>query len=319
MTMMHRNGNVNIIMGLVAFLLLAITSCEEAYTPEGQDDIDELVVEGYVEAGEGTLPVYVILSRALPFYAEIGEEEFMNLFVRDAFVEVDDGDKKVQLQQICFQDLDDDLKEILLELFGLEEGGLAEFICIYIDLNDQIIREIGRSYDLRIEAEDKVITSTTEIPDHVPIDTLRWSPTPGEPIDSMLQLLARAADPPGVPNYYRYLTSTNGGPFYAGFGSVAEDSFFDGVEFEFSLDKQVSPYEDVDFETYGFFLKGDTATIKWMNLDLDHFNFWNTLEYARNNQGPFTSYSRVTSNVNGALGIWGGYSVSFYTLVAPED
>ena len=30
------------------------------------------------------------------------------------------------------------------------------------------------------------------------------------------------------------------------------------------------------------------------------------------NQGPFASYTRLQSNIVGGLGIWGGYSVSYY-------
>ena len=42
---------------------------------------------------------------------------------------------------------------------------------------------------------------------------------------------------------------------------------------------------------------------------------WNTLEFSNANQGPFASYTRLESNINGGLGIWGGLSVSYYTRV----
>ncbi|MEL6924369.1 MAG: DUF4249 family protein [Bacteroidota bacterium] len=51
------------------------------------------------------------------------------------------------------------------------------------------------------------------------------------------------------------------------------------------------------------------------NIDAAHFDFWSTLEFNAVNQGPFSAYTRIASNVEGGLGIWGGYSVSFYTVV----
>ena len=58
---------------------------------------------------------------------------------------------------------------------------------------------------------------------------------------------------------------------------------------------------------------GDSVLIKWTTIDEAHFDFWNTLEFSNANQGPFSSYTRLQSNINGGLGIWGGYSVSYYS------
>lgn len=52
-------------------------------------------------------------------------------------------------------------------------------------------------------------------------------------------------------------------------------------------------------------------------MDETHFDFWNTLEFSRNNSGPFSSFNRVSSNVDGALGVWGGYAVGYYEDVVP--
>ena len=125
------------------------------------------------------------------------------------------------------------------------------------------------------------------------------------------------ADPPGTTNYYRYFTGENDGPLIIPFHSVTDDVFFDGQEFDFPLTK-AEDGEDFDFTTFGLFTRGDSITIKWMNLDREHFQFWSTLEFSRENQGPFSSYTRVKSNINGGLGIWGGISASYYGLWVPE-
>ena len=59
-----------------AIILFAFTSCEEEYIPETSISEQEIVVEGYVEVGEGSNPTFVILTRSIPFistmYAVLG-------------------------------------------------------------------------------------------------------------------------------------------------------------------------------------------------------------------------------------------------------
>ncbi|MBK7223573.1 MAG: DUF4249 family protein [Saprospiraceae bacterium] len=54
-----------------------------------------------------------------------------------------------------------------------------------------------------------------------------------------------------------------------------------------------------------------------MCLDKVHFDFWKTRDFAANSGGPFSSYTRIKTNINGGLGIWGGYSVQNYRLYCP--
>ena len=51
-----------------------------------------------------------------------------------------------------------------------------------------------------------------------------------------------------------------------------------------------------------------------MSIGEEQFNFWNTLEFSRANQGPFSSYTRIDHNVEGGLGIWGGIAARYYPL-----
>jgi hypothetical protein len=135
----------------------------------------------------------------------------------------------------------------------------------------------------------------------------------------MARLLITVNDPV-EPNFYRYMTAGEGEPFRAGFASVTDDRLINGQTFDFPLQKAVTPEnaDELDPEIFGLYKRGDTTRIRWLNIDEEHFNFWNTYEFNLNNQGPFSSYTRVSSNVSGALGIWGGYSSSEYILYVPE-
>ena len=187
--------------------------------------------------------------------------------------------------------------------------------CVYLDPTFSMRGEIGKTYDLQIQAEGKELTSTTTIPEHVPIDSLWFIDPPGNPPEDLLELRVIVSDPAGVRNFYRYSTSINGGPFIPGFNSVADDALFDGKSFEFPLAKGEQRDVEGDINTFGLYTKGDTVTIKWMSIDQGQFDFWLTLEFNNVNQGPFSNYTLIDHNVEGGLGIWGGFSASYYQII----
>ncbi len=298
-------------------IIILLSSCEETFIPDNAEFIEEIVVEGFVEVSNQELPVYVILTKSFPFFEVINSDQINNLFVTGADVKVSDGDKTITLQEICLDQLSDEIKEELGTQFGFDLDSTELNFCIYLDIFNQVTKEIGRSYDLVINFEGQELTATTTIPEHVTLDSFYFKEPPGTPNDTLAELWTRIADPPNETNYYRYFTGENDGPLEIPFQSVTDDVFFDGQSFDFPLNKAESG-DDFDFSTFGLFTRGDSITVKWSNLDKEHYEFWSTLEFSRANQGPFSSYTRVKSNINGGLGIWGGISASYYGLWVPE-
>jgi len=298
----------------ISVFTLFLTSCEEEYIPVPSGDGPEYVVEGYLEAGDDPTPPYLILTRSFDFYGAFGPDEFNDSFVHDADVRVSDGSLEVTLQEICFFDLDSTVRELLAEQFGLNADSLTINFCVYIDLLNQLQPQTGKTYNLMIAVDGDTITSSTRIPMPVPLDSLKFEPPPGDPNDSLAQLTCYISDPAGDKNFYRYFVATNGGQLKTGFSSVEEDLFFDGKSFGFQLFNPETESGDVEPEEFGLYFVGDTITLKWCTIDEANFDFWNTLEFAKSNQGPFSSYTRIQSNIVGGLGVWGGYSVNYYTL-----
>lgn len=303
---------------LTLFLLFAmvLTNCTEPYTPDTLESDQQYVVEGYVEAGDGATPTYVLLTRSIPFSSTISQNEFSSLFVDNATMVVNDGDKDVELTKICTGNLPPEFLEIAEEFLGFEITTETPDICIYIDLLNAVTKEIGRSYTLTINVDGNVLTSTTSIPRHIPLFDFRWDDIPGEPNDTLARLWVNVDDPVGT-DYYRYLTAINDRGYVAPFQSTTDDAFFSGQKFEFPLTKAEYPQDDTDPNSFGWFPRGDSVHIKWLNLDKDHFDFWTTRDFSANSGGPFSSYTRIAGNVDGALGIWGGYSFSQYHLFCP--
>lgn len=294
---------------------LLLGACEKEFYPEPTDEGPEYVVEGYIEAGPDALPTYVLLTKTFNFYGEFGPDEFTAAFVHDADVRVSDGDFEVILQEVCYDELSPEVREEIANQFGFDADSLGFNFCVYLDALNSIQPVAGKRYDLKIQTEGHLITSSTVIPLPVPLDSLWFGPPPGDPNDTLAQLNCFISDPPGIQNYYRYFMATNDGPLETSFSSVEEDLIFDGKSFEFQLFNPATEDGDVDPAEFGLYFVGDTITVKWCNIDEANFDFWNTLEYANANQGPFSNYTRIQSNIEGGLGVWGGYSINYYSLV----
>lgn len=298
-------------------LILSFTACQESFEPDRNAD-PQYVVEGYVEAGEGSERSFVILTQSLAFLDEVSAQDFNSMFVRDALVQVTTGSQTVAFTEIClFQILQlppDLIAEIELVLGFKIEDSIFD-LCVYVDLEDKLERKVGNDYHLNISFDEEVLTATTTIPDFIPLTDFEFRPIPGEPIDSLRRLNCFIDDPVSEDNFYRYKTKINDKPILIPFFSVAHDAFFNGQRFEFPLDKAWEEGLDTDLALSLYYTVGDSIEIKWHTLDEAHFDFWNTLEFNRANQGPLSSYTRIAGNVNGALGIWGGYAVGNYKLL----
>ncbi len=314
---MSMSKYINLSTFFALLISVSFLACEEEYIPDTKLQEQEVVVEGYVEVGSNSNPTFVLLTKSIPFISTIEPDKFTELFLRGATVTVNDGDKTVTLTELCLSDIPEELKAQVYEVLGFAPDSNAVDICLYVDILGQLTRDYGRKYDLKVLIEDKVITASTTIPQFVPLDSLKWEDTPGKSSDTLAQLLVTINDPVGVKNYYRYQTATEGNGFIAPFTSVIDGEIFDGKRFDVPLQKAQRRGGDFDPESFGLYLRGDTVTIKWSTLDKAHFDFWNTRDFSANSGGPFSSYTRIATNVKGGLGIWGGYATEQYKEVVP--
>ena len=315
---MHISVSKNNYWSLTCVLMLVLTSCEEPFIPDTNPEDQKYVIEGFVEEGNEPTPPYVIVTRSIPFISKVDQSTFEQLFVSDAEVSVNDGSKEVQLIKLCTNDENIPIfvKEAVAAFLGIDSIGNGPNICIYIDIFGMVDVKEGGKYDLSVKIGDYKITASTTIPQGVPLYDFRWDDPPGEPSDSLARLWVKINDPIGH-NYYRYQTGVGERGFIAPFQSVTNDVLFEGQEFEFPLNKAEYPEDEVDFNNFGLYPRGDSIQVKWMTIDSAHFTFWNTRDFAASSGGPFSSYTRIAGNVNGALGVWGGYASRVYRTYCP--
>lgn len=304
---------------VLAAATLLLLSCEKEFMPDNVDLQPQLVVEGYIEAGDRPRPPYLTLTRSVSFFSEFNADDFNENFVSGADIRVSDGQDTVTLSEICLDELSAEQKQLAASLLGVTIDSLGFNVCLYTDLTFSMLGEEGKVYELWIEADGQNIYAQTSIPPHVPVTSFEFREVPGEPVDTLARLIGNISDPGGRADFYRYQLGINGGPIISPAASVIDDRLFNGQTFEFPLFRpEPRGNPEIDLATFGLYTVGDTVEVKWINIDEAQYDFWNTLEFNTANQGPFSSYTLIESNIKGGLGIWGGMSASYYNLVVEK-
>ena len=313
------------ILPLIAVLTMIFFSCEKEIAVEVPPTEQRIVVEGYIE-NEG-IPV-VTLTTTTDYFAETGTDDLFNAFVHDANVTVTVDGQTHQLTEVCASQIPDSLLPLFSELSGIViEPGSAFDYCIYTDISFALRGETAKTYKLKVEAEDKILTATTTIPNIVSLDST-WFRVEGT-LDSLGYVWAELTDPDTTGNAYRlFLRRINHYPdgqikdpvFIPPFNSALDDRFFNGLTFTFNSQRGILPYsskEDDTNEERGFFKVGDTIAVKGCSVDMATYRFFNSYYHELASQGsPFATPSSLETNIEGGLGIWSGYAVYRDTIIA---
>jgi hypothetical protein len=291
--------------GLMIFcfslVLILLTGCEKNVTVDIPGAEPLVVIEGYIETGKNPI---LVLSKTLPFFGTINTSTVFQQTLQGALVIVDDG--------MIIDTLD--------QLAG-----------IGVYTSNRITGEELKTYKLRVEVEGKVLTAVTHIPAAITLDSV-WFKVNGNR-DSLGFAWAHLTDPDTLGNHYRWFAQRINKYTYgknigevkdsiliAPSGSVFEDKFINGKSFDLGYQRgnfsNSTKEDDINEEKY-FYKRGDTIVIKFCTLDRAHFEFWRTEEtQVQNNGNPFGSPAPVIGNIEGGLGIWGGYACTFDTIIA---
>lgn len=306
---------------LLSLVWIGLSGCETEITLDLPVPEEQIIVEGNIEVG---MPAFVTLTRSIAFYGDVDLAALENFYVRDAQITVSDGTTTVELMEICLDDIPVELQPLVAEFFGIPVdslGAIAYNICIYTDPGlltgaPVLIGEAGKTYNLSIEAEGKLLTSTTTIPTPVMLDSLFYKPheDPGA-ADSLVRVYAHLSDPPALGNYYRLFVSRNNGPYRTDFISVTDDLVFNGLSIDFTINRLLEEGEEFNSDNFGYFYRGDTVAVKLSAIDQASFDFWNTLENDSGGDGPFSSITIVKTNINGGQGVWCGYGAAISSVV----
>ncbi len=287
---------------LILCCMMVLLSCEKDIKIEPSNNQPKLVVDAEIENGR---PPLVVLSTSLSYFSTIDTATLFASYVKDATVQLSNGTSTINLVR-------NEIKT---------QGG-ARLVFYTSPLNNMMLGETGKTYQLTIKHNGQEYKSTTTIPNVTKtIDSLWSDKVPNRPTnDSFRVLKGSIFDPPGLGNYIRYFTRVNSQPFFPGFNSVFDDDIIDGKKYNITIDRGVNRNLPFERENYGFFKLGDTITVKLTNIDKASFEFWRTWEFAFQSIGnPFSSPGVVKGNIsNGALGAFCGYGSQYKTYICKD-
>ncbi len=295
----------------VCFALL-VSSCTQDVELKLPDPEEKIVVEGHIE--QDGLP-YVILTKNSNVFAPVDQDFISSLFVHDAEVTIFVDQDSFKLVEYSSNDLPITIEDMP------EDFEFFVYSVDFTDLSQFFLGEIGKTYTLTVRSGAHRLKAVTSIPHPAKLDSMWSTPHPDPEVDSLVLVRGWYVDPDTAGNFARYFTKRNSEPFYSNyFNSVYDDNFVNATGIEIVLERgEDKTNPDIDFDTYAYFWKGDTVILRWCSIDKAHFEFWRTADQQRTTaDNPFSSPTIVSSNVEGGLGVWGGYGVFTDTLIIPE-
>jgi hypothetical protein len=223
---------------LLLFQLFSVSMLIFSCTKEVKIDIpgyeEQLVIDGSIETGKKPL---VLLSKTANIYAATNIEAYLNSFVEGANITVSDGSNTITLDLVYTDELPQSDLIVIGESLGFSDLLLANVhMPVYYGLNGSLVGEVGKTYTLTVSYEGKTYTSSTTLLPPTPLLDLYWKEAANKP--GLGWTYAKLADPASQYDAYRWEVKYKQDiAFTKTFNPFFDDTFFDGLTFEF-------PYEN---------------------------------------------------------------------------
>lgn len=324
-TMSKRNfaAQALVVLGITGML----TACTKEITVDLPPAEEKLVINGTIEPGQ---PPIVVVTRTESFFEPTDFQSLLGIFVQGATVTVDNGNGPVQLDQVCGFDITGETLERAAQMIGIDPQ-IVQIVglCIYTKTDGSLLGEVGRTYDLNVQAEGKTVTGSSFMRDPEPLDSIWFKLAERDPGDDSLGFIWQTtSDPVGLGNCSRWLAkriSTNPegqqkdkifiAPGFAAF----EDKYIDGLTFDWAINRGSAPFstaDDDENEERGHFKRNDTVVVKYVHFGKAEYDFYDSKDDNANTQGDlFSTPTNIQSNVQGGLGVWACWAVWTDTLV----
>lgn len=280
--------------------LLFFVSCEKVITVDMPAAEIKLVVEGYIEPDK---PAQILITKSSAYFGKVPstDEELLEMLVTDATVIVTDG--------------------ITIDTLTVTYDTTAGFFSpVFYTGNANILKgEPGKRYDLKIITDSETVTASTTIPHLVPLDSV-WFEVQSDEHPNRGFGWGFLTDPDTLGNCYRIMAKRLGkdSKFVPPYGSPFDDKFINGKSFEFyfARGQEAGEHDEEHTDDIYYFLVGDTVVVRFCSIDKAHLDFWLSAENDIYSQGsPFAVPTTLFTNINGGLGVWGGYGATYDTII----
>lgn len=280
-------------------LLVLFASCEKEIDIDMPEHTPSVVIEGYII---NDMQPVVVLTNNIKYASESGIQTYEASFIHDALVTITTNNEKT---------------DTLVEVENIDpESGLKT----YIYSSPTLYGEVGSEYLLKVTVQGKSYSANAIIPEPVPIKEIWYEEHPDADNEDYKLVWVKIQDPVGI-NYYKYGSEVNGkhGP-QPEISTIIDDAF-EGQEYSKSIDSGLENEEDdMHGGVSGYFITGDTVTVKWLNVEKSYYDIWTSIDYKRTqSMNPFMEPTRIVGNIDGALGYWSGIGGSAKTIVLKDN
>ena len=286
--------NFTHIILLFFILWMGISACEKEITVNLPEGTKSLVVEASINQLQPNLN-YVFLTRTLDYF-----NPDVSLFgVSNALVYITPG--KVIGKDTTFDTIQR-VQLVDITTLPIVSQYLNGFSGIYF--NPTLAPVVGTPYLLEIFSGNEKVRGITTIPKVIEIDTLFYSQEIHKK-DTNMYVTFEFTDGPEQNNYrfFRYKSSNS---LLIGWGSADNSRLFDDQ----LVNNVKRPYSFLNPFKYS-----DTLNLYLTSIGRTEYLFWKSYGEAARNGGPFSTPVQVSSNIQGAIGSFTGYGVSYRRVI----
>jgi hypothetical protein len=289
------------IMIFLATLLVSVASCERDFTIALKTGEPQLIVEAYIN-NEMPLYNYVILSRSQSYF----DTGFQNIPVRGAQVTITEG---ALLANNTYQWDRSSTRELKEADIPQVPGGAVPGIYIdplaVSDPSHALQGTPGKHYLLEIETEGGRYSAVTALLQPVRLDSITSGNYFKDSIFTKARLTLYYQDPDTIGNTQLYYWRNNNARNNFAWGGLGTNRFVPGTD-----DLTNNQYMRLTLNN-GFDI-GDTVQYHLVSVERKVYNFWDSFNKARDNNGPFATPVRLQSTIQGnnVTGCFSGFSLS---------
>ena len=317
---------------LYLFIISILFSCRKEISLDFPPIPEKLVVQGSIEPG---FPPYVILTRNQGYFETIDSSTYNNLFISDAEITVFKLDDNETIDSI----------ELSYELIGV----IPVFTNLDFTIDWTNFSQEGFRYNLEINWNESLVTSSTTIPHSTPLDSI-WIEETEDINDNKYkcEINAKYTDPDSMGNnilirskrveHWNIVDTLTTPPTLSNekdnsllLVDCGPDVLINGESFEtyFPRPSEQGGFPSGSYRTFKYKKYQDTTTlgqdsilmpedlvlIKFCQVDLAAMKFWRgVVRNSTSGGNPFAEPMNLSSNINGGLGSWTGYGTRYYLV-----
>jgi hypothetical protein len=295
------------IAGVFCFCLI---SCIKDFNIDIKDNKPQLVVEAYINNLMREYN-YVVLSRSLDYLST----NFQSTPVSKAGVFITEGEVRNKQYNWDISTKIQLIESLLPMLPANFKYGVYFDPRLTSDPSHALLGSSGKCYLLEITDGDNHYSAVTNLLRPVPIDSLTLGYRYTDANDSnkvKLRVTNHYQDPDTLNNSQLYYYRSHDNRSNFGWGGLYK-SRIAGTD-----DLTNGQYLHITFPRG--FVVGDSVTYYMASVTRDVYNFWDTFNKARDNNGPFATPVSLSTNISGAnvTGCFSGLSLSSKMVVIKE-